>query len=216
MSDDVFRRPARNEMSETGEPAVAQPCGNGKSDTVAQPGATRGARSTHIGPGSHSCRRTALAAVIAGLLGVVGCANNTAVISGLHPDATTDGPPSACPVDCTAKGQACSFGRCTSSACASAELTTNTAVGCLFYTLQADNVMADETAGTSFLVTGQGPDPVNVELQQWTSNGGPPAWTAVATASIAGGGASARLPISAAEVTATGLSPQAALRVSSD
>lgn len=216
MSDDVFGRPARNEMSETGEPTVAQPCGNGKSDTVAQPAAIRGARSTHIGPGGHSGGRTALAALIVGVLGLIGCANNTAVIGGLHPDATSDGPPSVCPVDCAAKGQVCSFGRCTSSACASAELTTNTAVGCLFYTLQADNVTADEAAGTTFLVTGQGPDPVNVELQQWTSNGGPPAWTAIATASIAGGGASARLPISAAEVTATGLSPQAALRISSD
>ena len=29
MSDDVLGRPARNEMSEKGEPMVAQPCGNG-------------------------------------------------------------------------------------------------------------------------------------------------------------------------------------------
>jgi hypothetical protein len=216
MSDDVFGGPARDEMSETGEPMVAQPRGNAEGDRVAQPAATPGARSTHIGPGDYSCGRTAFAAVIAGLLGLMSCANNTVVISGLHPDATTDGSPSGCPVDCAAKGQACSFGRCTSSACASAELTSNTPVGCLFYTLQADNVTADEAAGTTFLVTSQGPDPANVELQQWTSDGGPPAWTAIATASIAGGGASARLPISAAEVTATGLSPQAALRISSD
>jgi hypothetical protein len=221
MSGDVFGRPARNEMSQTGEPMVAQPYGNGDGDLVAQPAAP-GIRSTHIGDGDlrswpGSWGRAVLVATVGGLLGLCGCANNKPGSTGLHPDATmADGSANGCAVDCTSKGQACSFGRCTSSACQLAELTSNTAVGCLFYTLQADNVTADEAAGTTFLVTGQGPDPVNVELQQWTSNDGPPAWTAVATASIAGGGASARLPISAAEVTATGLSPQAALRISSD
>lgn len=225
MSDDVFGRPARNETSEMGEPAVAQPRGNEESDRVAQPPA--GDRSTHIqmidlasmnlsSGGRRWWAYVALGVAASTLVGGVGCASRPGT-SGLHPDATTsDGSANGCLVDCAAKGQVCSFGRCTSSACASVEVTPNTAVGCLFYTLQADNVTADESAATTFLVTGQGPDPVNVELDQVSSTGGAAAWTATAAASIAGGGASTRLSISAAEVTATGISPAAALRISSD
>jgi hypothetical protein len=215
MSDDVFGRPARNQMSETGEPPVAQPYGNGGNDRVAQP--PSGDRSTHIPAGAR--RRWACAALgvaASALLGAVGCASKPGS-SGLHPDATTsDGSATGCAVDCAAKGQVCSFGRCTSSACAMVEVTPNSAIGCLFYTLQADNVTADEAAATTFLVTGQGPDPVNVELDQMLSSGGAAAWTATAAASIAGGGASVRLSISAAQVTATGINPAAALRISSD
>ena len=58
----------------------------------------------------------------------------------------------------------CSLGRCTSSACATAELSSQSIAGCMFYTLQADNVTADDGAETTFLVTNFGVDPGNVEI----------------------------------------------------
>ena len=58
--------------------------------------------------------------------------------------------------DCGAEGQVCSLARCTSLNCQSAESNTNSLVGCLFYTVEAENVDADQTAATSFLVTNPG------------------------------------------------------------
>src|SRR5262249_26903845 len=87
--------------------------------------------------------------------------------------------------------------------------------GCLFYTLQADNVTADEGAETTFLVTNFGVDPTNVELDVAQSSSHGTTWVAMGGRQIAVGG-SASLPITALEVTAAGLTPQAALRISSD
>jgi IgGFc binding protein len=121
----------------------------------------------------------------------------------------------SCMTACARKGQACSLGRCTSAACQDAEASPQNIAGCLFYTLQADNVTADEGAETTFLVTNLGVDPTNVQLEvaQATSDG--TTWVAMGGRQIAPG-KSASLPIAALEVTAAGLSHQAALRISSD
>ena len=85
-------------------------------------------------------------------------------------------------------------------------------VGCLFYTLQADNVTADEAAATSFLVANPGPDAANVALQ--VAQSGAP-WSELVRAQILPG-ASARLPVSGLAVKGDGVSLKAALRISSD
>ncbi|HEY6475847.1 MAG TPA: IgGFc-binding protein [Polyangia bacterium] len=146
----------------------------------------------------------------------LGCASPRTPIDAatLTRDAGADTAPT-CSADCAKKGQVCSLDRCTSSACATAELSGQNIVGCLFYSLQADNVTADDGAQTTFLVTNFGVDPANVELEvmQLTSDGAD--WASFAGRQIAVN-ASASLPISAHEVTAAGLTRQAALRISSD
>ena len=87
--------------------------------------------------------------------------------------------------------------------------------GCLFYTLQADNVTADENATTSFLVANPGSYAANVSLEvaHPTSTGA--GWTPMQVSRV-NPGASVRLPISGLQVTGVGLSARAALRISSD
>ena len=87
--------------------------------------------------------------------------------------------------------------------------------GCLFYTLQPDNVTADENATTSFLVANPGPYAANVavEVAQPKSSGG--GWTPMQQRRVSAG-ASIRLPISGMQVTGIGISEKAALRISSD
>ena len=131
------------------------------------------------------------------------------------PDAGPDTPPS-CMDDCASKGQWCSLGRCTSKACQLAEVSAQSISGCIFYTLQADNVTADEGAETTFLITNFDVDPANVQLEvaQQSADGGT-GWVAMGGVPIAAGKA-ASLPITAREVVSAGLSRQAALRISSD
>jgi hypothetical protein len=87
--------------------------------------------------------------------------------------------------------------------------------GCLFYTLQADNVTADENATTSFLVANPGDYAANVmlEVAQPTSSGA--GWTAMQEKRVSPG-ASVRLPVTGGPVMGVGRSPRAALRISSD
>jgi len=78
--------------------------------------------------------------------------------------------------DCQA-GFACSRGRCTSVGCSEVEARRDTFLGCRFYTLQIDNVNADNGADTSLLVTNPGDGAASVQLEQ--RKGGQ--WTAVQT-----------------------------------
>jgi hypothetical protein len=214
MSDDVLGRPERDGMSETDEPMVAQHRRNRRGAHVAQPTALPGDRSTHMRPRLVAPRRAALGLAACAVLS--GCASPV-TSGGVHPDGGgVDSAAIACMQACASAGLTCSQGRCTSMACGEAEKVTNSSVGCLFYTLQPDNVTADEAAVTSFLVTTQGPDPANVELQQLLPGDGGVAWTAIAGGQVAAGGASLRLPISALQVTAAGVTTAGALRLSSD
>ena len=174
----------------------------------------RGDRSPHI----QSFGTAALGLWATAALGLSCAAATTAPppLDGASKDVGQDASTGACAEDCAAKVQVCSLNRCTSSACAAAESKVNSVVGCLFYTLQADNVTADEAAATSFLVTGQGPDLVHVELQQSQSTADGTLWTEIAGAQIGEGGTSARLSVSAFEVANAGVTPQGALRISTD
>jgi hypothetical protein len=121
--------------------------------------------------------------------------------------------------DCGAKGQVCSLGRCTSLNCQSAEMNTNSLIGCLFYTVEAENVDADQTAATSFLVTNPGDDPAAVEIQLPFSSGpgGASQWQAAAATQVSSG-ASGRLVPGGAVVVPRGVGtiPASAIRISSD
>jgi hypothetical protein len=121
--------------------------------------------------------------------------------------------------DCPSRGQICSQGRCTSMACWTSETTsTRTLSGCLFYTLQADNVAADEAAQTSYLVNNPGPDPARVQLERASlGSNSSTIWTPIPTATAqVPAGASARLAASQLEVPNAGLNALGAVRVESD
>jgi hypothetical protein len=205
MSDDVLGRGRAASM--TGH-RVAQPQRNRRTTGVAQ--RARRDRSTYM---SHMRVLTVLGFGAAAL--GLACASPHTTIDGaaLARDAGPDGPPS-CTAHCESLGQMCSLGRCTSEACRDAETSPQSIAGCTFYTLQADNVTADEGAETTFLVTNVGVDPANVQVEvaQPSADGG---WVAMGGRQIAPG-KSAGLPITARQVTAAGLSRQAALRISSD
>jgi hypothetical protein len=119
--------------------------------------------------------------------------------------------------DCGSEGKICSLGRCTSSDCQLAERNTNSLVGCLFYTLQAENVASDEGARTSFLVTNPGDDTAALQIERpgGTSADGRTQWMTAAGIQI-GGGQSGSLFASDVEATGAGTIAQSALRVSSD
>ena len=87
-----------------------------------------------------------------------------------------------CTGACASKGQACSLGRCTSTACQDAEASPQKIAGCVFYTLQADNVTADEGATTSFLVANAGVDPANVQLEVAQARSDGTTWVAMGDA----------------------------------
>jgi IgGFc binding protein len=118
--------------------------------------------------------------------------------------------------DCAAKGQVCNLARCTSSVCQIAETNTNSLVGCLFYTLEADNISEDEAATTSFLVTNPGGDPAAVDLQVPIPGeaGTSAQWFSEASLQVPTG-ESGRLR-AMNPVLAVGKRPRSALRVSSD
>src|SRR6185437_6185641 len=92
-------------------------------------------------------------------------------------DGGSDAP--SCADDCASKGQRCSLGRCTSYDCYQTELSAQNIAGCLFYTLQADNVAADEGAETTFLVTNLDVDPTNVQLDVAQATSGGTTWVAM-------------------------------------
>ncbi|HSY40801.1 MAG TPA: IgGFc-binding protein, partial [Polyangia bacterium] len=99
--------------------------------------------------------------------------------------------------------------------------------GCLFYTLQADNVTADENATTSFLVANAGQARANVKLEAAQAGSGGTGWATLGEFQVEVG-ASGRIPISpvspsqvtgvlaAPQVRAAGVTKKAALRISSD
>lgn len=121
--------------------------------------------------------------------------------------------------DCQARGKLCSQGRCTSQACRDVESTSaQTLEGCLFYTLQPDNVSADEAADTSYLVNNAGPDPAQVQLEYAVPEAnGTTVWMAVPFASQqVPPGTSARLHASQLEVRNAGVTAGGAVRVESD
>jgi hypothetical protein len=188
---------------------VAQPQRNHETNDVAQ--RAQSDRSTYM---SHMGVFTAFG-LGAAALGFA-CASPRTTIDGaaLARDAGPDTPPT-CADDCASKGQWCSLGRCTSKACQMAEVSAQNIAGCLFYTLQADNVTADEAAETTFLVTNLGVDPTSAQLEVAQATSAGTTWVAMGGKPIAAG-QSASLPITALEVTAAGLSRQAALRISSD
>jgi len=127
----------------------------------------------------------------------------------------TDAAASSCAEDCAAEALVCSLGRCTSMACATAEANNNSAVGCLFYTLQADNVAADEAAETTFLIANSGPNAASVQVELAMPSAGGNLWTAQGAAQV-NPGAAGSLPITGKQVTASGLNQGGALRISSN
>ena len=60
----------------------------------------------------------------------------------------------------------CSLDRCTSSACATVEHDKNGFAGCVFYTVEVDNVDSDVGTATSFLVTNPGGETADVKLER--------------------------------------------------
>jgi len=138
------------------------------------------------------------------------CTGNT-VCQGLSVNACTDevvGDPIA---DCSSEG-ACSGGRCMSPACADAQRNRTSFVGCLFYTVQADNVASDAAAPTSFLVTNPGVETAKVTLQQPLGGG---EWSSPAPISVPGG-KTGRLVVTGQQAMAAGPNPRSALRLTSN
>jgi hypothetical protein len=191
------------------ERQVAQQQRNSCNGNVAQHARRDASPHIWLGPG----------VVVAALLGLA-CANggpaarpdgdassiDTGVEAGLVP---------SCDEDCASRGMWCSLNRCTSDPCYYAEANGKSITGCLFYTVEADNVAADESATTSFLVANPGPDPANVELDlaQPPSTGS--SWMKLTTGQVPPGG-SARFGVSGFEVAGVGVTARSALRLSSD
>jgi len=176
------------------EHQVAQP-----SRDVAQP--ARRVRSSHIW--------------IVTLLGL-GCSNGGAAAvdapSAQPMDASTD----PCVDSCAAQGMACSLGRCTTPDCQTAESNSKSVAGCVFYTLQADNVSADEAAETAFLIANAGAQGANVQLEVATASGAAGnSWTSLGAVQLETGTA-ASLPITGQQVIASGLNHGGGLRIVSD
>jgi len=118
--------------------------------------------------------------------------------------------------DCTARGQACSLGRCTTSFCYNAEARTRTLSGCLFYTVQPDNVAADEAALTSYVIANAGSDPANVRLEHaMPGTSEATGWELVKSVQIPANSAG-RLQAGGLQVTNPGITPFSAVRISSD
>jgi len=118
----------------------------------------------------------------------------------------------AAPVDAAdASGDAggeCSLDRCTSSACVAVERDRNGFAGCVFYTVEVDNVDSDAGKATSFLVTNPGAETADVTLERYMR----PSWNVVGTATIAGG-AAARLPIADLQIKLAGPNDESGLRL---
>jgi hypothetical protein len=100
--------------------------------------------------------------------------------------------------DCGADSM-CSLDRCTSSACATVESDKDGFAGCVFYTVEVDNVTSDAHAATSFIVTNPGGETADVKLERHLGT----TWSPAGTATIAGG-AAARLPIADLQIEKSG------------
>ena len=162
-----------------------------------------------------------LGLVLHAVLGLgFGCAKPSSRPDGAMKDGgasdAVDAANSKCAVDCGAIGLACSLRRCTSTACQASESTGEGIAGCIFYTLQVDNVTADENATTSFLVANAAQARANVTLEVAQPGSSDSAWTQLGEFQV-NVGASRRIPVPAGyRVTAAGVSQKAALRISSD
>src|SRR4051794_36789459 len=219
MLHDVLNPRVGHEMTKWN---VAQPQRNRRKD-VAQLAPRH--RAPRIGVRSH--RSHAGLRVYLGLgvgLGAVfglgfGCAKPTSRHDGGMKDGgasdAADAANSRCAVDCAAIGLACSLRRCTSMACQTSESTGEGIAGCVFYTLQVDNVTADENATTSFLVANAGDARAKVTLEVAQYGSGESAWKELGEFQVNVGG-SRRIPVpSGYRVTAAGVTRKA-LRISSD
>ncbi len=118
--------------------------------------------------------------------------------------------------NCASRGQACSLGRCTTSPCQVAEARTRSVTGCLFYTLQPDNVAADEAALTSYVINNAGADPANVQLERaMPGTSESTVWMPAANVQVPAR-SSGRMQVAGLEATNPGINPLGAVRVSSD
>ena len=198
---------------------VAQPQRNKRNDVAQR---ARRARASHIGLRLRARWGLGLCA----LLGLgFGCAKPTSRPDdgGMKDSGTSDASDATnghCAIDCKAIGLACSLGRCTSVACQASEGTAEGSgkgiAGCIFYTLQPDNVTADENAATSFLVANAGQARADVTFEAARSPSGEAGWTQLGEFQV-NVGASRRIPVPAGyRVTAAGVSQKLALRISSD
>jgi hypothetical protein len=191
---------------------VAQPRRNRRND-VAQ----RARRGRHRRRGSYIALGWALCA----LLGLgFNCAKPASRPDGATKEGgASDAPDAAnatCPLDCPAIGLACSLRRCTSTACQASESSGEGIAGCLFYSLQVDNVTADEDATTSFLVANAGVARANVTLEVAQSGSGESAWKELGQVEVSVG-ASRRIPVPPGyRVNGVGVTRKTALRISSD
>jgi hypothetical protein len=111
------------------------------------------------------------------------------------------------PIDC-ASGDECSRDRCTSSACATVEHDKNGFAGCVFYTVEVNNVDSDARKATSFLVTNPGAETADVTFERYVGA----TWSSVGTTTIAAG-AAARLPIAGLEIETAGPHDDGGLRL---
>ena len=188
MLHDVLDRTAGHEMTERN---VAQPQRNKRNDVAQR---ARRDRASHIG----------FACALVGAWAFAPC-SGWALAARSRPRGPTAGSKDSgasdaadaangqCAVDCKAIGLACSLRRCTSMACQASEGTGEGIAGCLFYTLQADNVTADENATTSFLVANAGQARANVTLEAAQSASGGAGWTELGEFQV-NVGASRRIP----------------------
>jgi hypothetical protein len=135
----------------------------------------------------------------------------TSVCEGIFVKACNDGVRGDVLADCSREG-ACSRGRCISPACAAAEADRTSFAGCVFYTVQADNVASDAAAATSCLVTNPGAEPAKVELQQAIEAG---SWSAAPPITV-GPRTTARLSFADLQVDMSGTNPRGALRITSN
>jgi hypothetical protein len=102
--------------------------------------------------------------------GVRNCTSAT-VCDGTLVRACSNGRPAETLEDCAEGGGtgapgACSLGRCTSPACAAAEATLDSFVGCLFYTLVVENVDSEAGSATSVLLTNPAQSSAIVTLER--------------------------------------------------
>jgi hypothetical protein len=138
-----------------------------------------------------------------------GCASPT-VCDGTVVRACRDGQPAEV-VDTCAPDRACSGGRCTSRACQQAETNVTSFVGCLFYALDMENVVADDMATASLLITNPGASVATVQLLQRVGR----VWTSLMATAVQG---SQALPLALPRThfDGAGYSPAAALQLVSD
>jgi hypothetical protein len=107
----------------------------------------------------------------------------------------------------------CSFGLCTSPACALADQQDELR-GCLFYGVQPDNIDSDDGKNLMLILTNAAPTPANVTVEARTAAGD---WEPLATAVVPAGpvGGAARIELNRPN-PAPGVAVAGAFRVSSD